>query len=69
MKYLLVNVFGPCGYSIMVHGRYDEQHESEVIEACLKNDLFQDEDDANYCNVVEADKYDIQMFPGAIYEI
>lgn len=69
MKYLLVNVMGYNGYSIMVHGRYNERNEIEVIDACLKNDLFVDEEDANYANVVEADKYDIQMFPGAIYEI
>lgn len=69
MKYLLVNVFGYHGYSIMVHGNYDENHESEVIDACLKNDLFYDEEDAECCSVVEADDYDIKMFTGDIHEI
>ena len=69
MKYLLVNVFSVNGYSIMVHGNYDENHESEVINACLKNDLFNDEEDAECCSVVEADDYDIKMFAGDIHEI
>ena len=55
----------------MVHGDYDENHESEVIDACLKNDLFQDSDDANYCTIVEADGNDIKAFSasGDIHEI
>lgn len=69
MKYLLVNVFGYHGYSIMVHGNYDENHESKVIDACLKNDLFHDEEDAECCSVVEADDYDIKMFAEDIHEI
>ena len=71
MKHLLVNVPGKNGYSFMVHGDYDENHESEIIDACLKNDLFQDAEDANYCTIVEADENDIKAFGtvGEIHEI
>lgn len=70
-NYLLVNVFGKNGYSFVVYGEYDASHESEVIDACLKNDLFQDEEDAECCSVVEADDYDVQFFneSNCIYEI
>ena len=70
-NYLLVNVFGDNGYSFVVYGEYDVTHESEVIDACLKNDLFQDEEDAECCSVVEADDNDVRYFneTGCVYEI
>ena len=70
-NYLLVNVFGDKGYSFVVYGEYDSNHESEVIDACLKNDLFQDEEDAECCSVVEADDYDVKFFSesNCVYEI
>jgi hypothetical protein len=67
MKYLLINVFGDCGYSLMVHTKYNNN--DDVINACLKNDLFKDECDADCCSVVEADDYDIKMFADCIFEI
>lgn len=70
-KYLLVNVFGDNGYSFIVYGEYDSNHESEVIDACLENELFQNEEDANNCSVVDADDYDIRYFNSVncVYEI
>ena len=68
-NYLLVNVFGDNGYSFIVCGNYDSFHEKEVIDACLENDLFQDEEDANYCSVVDADETDIHYFINCIYDI
>ena len=70
-NYLLVNVFGDNGYSFVVYGEYTSNEESDVIDACLKNDLFQDFEDANCCSVVDADDYDVQYFNtiNAIYEI
>jgi hypothetical protein len=70
-NYLLVNVFGNHGYSFMVYGAYNENNESEVIDICLKNNLFQDEEDAEYANVVDADENDVKAFAsiGCIYDI
>lgn len=70
-KYLLVNIFGSHGYSFMIYGNYDEFHESEIIDACLAHNLFQDEEDVNYCSIVEADDNDVKAFlsVSAIYDI
>lgn len=70
-KYLLVNVFGSNGYSFVIYGEYDENHESEVIDACLEHQLFQDEEDAEMCSVVEADSNDVKYFNsvGCVYDI
>lgn len=69
-NYLLVNVFGKHGYSFMVYGPYTENEESKVIDICLEKDLFQDEEDAECANVVQADENDVKAFMGfgSIYD-
>lgn len=68
-NYILVNVFGIHGYSFMIYGEYDINHESEVIDACLKNDLFEAEEDAETCSLAEPTDYDIKYFSDMIHEI
>lgn len=68
-NYILINVFGNHGYSFMIYGEYSVNNKSEVIDACLKNDLFYDREDAEYCSVVEPTDYDIKYFSDIIHEI
>ena len=72
-NYLLVNVYSDSkrGYSFVVYTEYTENDTEEVINACLKNELFQDEEDAYNCSIVEADDSDVTAFEycKAVYDI
>lgn len=50
-NYIMVNVPGRHGYSFMVKTNYDLR-EDRIIELCRKQYLFQDEQDAEYAEVV-----------------
>ena len=59
-KFYLVNVPGKHGYSFMVKTILED--ESDILEKCSELDLFNDEEDAIYASVSEADKYAQELF-------
>ena len=59
-NFYLVNVPGNHGYSFMVKTVLED--ESDILEKCSELDLFNDEEDAAYASVSEADKYDQEHF-------
>ncbi len=68
-NYAMVNVPGRNGYSFMVKREY-ELSENRVIELCQKLSLFQDEQDAEYAEVVsDVTEDDIRHFKSFIYDI
>ena len=59
-KYFLINVTGRNGYSFMVFcGAKDEE---EAIELAAEENLFDDDEDAEYATCEEASEYDIDHF-------
>ena len=59
-NFYLVNVPGRHGYSFMVNTALED--ESDILEKCSELDLFNDEEDAIYASVSEADKYAHELF-------
>lgn len=59
-NFYLVNVPGKNGYSFMVKTTMED--ESDILEKCSELDLFNDEEDAAYASVSEADEYDQEHF-------
>lgn len=59
-NFYLVNVPGKNGYSFMVKTTLED--EFDILEKCSELDLFNDEEDAIYASVSEADKYDQEHF-------
>ncbi len=68
-KIYSVNVTGPCGYSFAVAGK--GLNEEDVIDVALENDLFSDEEDANYAIVedITDSEYDINGLKNATFEV
>lgn len=67
--YYKVDVSGRFGYSFMVVSK-DELTEYEVIEASLKHNLFNDEEDADYATVDDlVTDYDIVAFKNVTHKI
>lgn len=70
LNYIMVNVSGKYGYSFMVTTKYDNMSEQEILNACLINDLFQEETDAEIASI-DTDVYedDIRHFKNCTYNI
>ena len=68
-KIYSVNVPGHNGYSFAVKG--EGLQEDEVIDVALEQDLFEDEDDADYAIVedITDSEYDINGLKNATYEV
>lgn len=59
-EYYLINVPGKRGYSFMV--RTELTDSDDIIQKALDLDLFDDVDDAEICNVSDADENDQKFF-------
>lgn len=69
-NYLLVNVPAKKhGYTFCVCTEYTENEAEEVINACKAKDLFNDEEDAFYADVVEADENDLKYFGTEVIDL
>ena len=59
-NYYLVNVSGKHEYSFMVKTVLED--ESDILRKCSEMRLFDDEEDAAYASVSEADEHDLEHF-------
>ena len=59
-NYYLVNVSGKHEYSFMIKTVLED--ESDILKKCSEMRLFDDEEDAAYASVSEADKSDLEHF-------
>lgn len=67
--YYKIDVPGHYGYSFMVK-TIGEKGEGEIINLCLKKNLFNDRTDARYASVDDmVDERDIKFFKNSTYEI
>lgn len=62
LNYFLVNVPGKYGYSFMVRTEMTEDDEDAILDACLEQDLFDDEEDRDEASISIADEHDQQFF-------
>ena len=62
LNYFLVNVPGKYGYSFMVRTEMTEDDEEDILDACLEQDLFNDEEDRDVASISEADEDDQKFF-------
>ena len=60
-----MNVPGKYGYSFMVNTALED--ESDILTKCSEKELFNDDEDANYASVSEADEYDQEFFEQFVY--
>ena len=67
--YYKIDVPGHYGYSFMAK-TLGEKGEGEIINLCLKKNLFNDRIDARYASVDDmVDERDIKFFKNSTYEI
>jgi len=70
LNYIMVNVPGKYGYSFMVTTKYANMSEQEILNACLANDLFEQETDVEIASI-DTDVYedDIRHFKDCTHNI
>ena len=69
-NYIMVNVPGVYGYSFMVKTKDKNISDSDVIDACVKQELFQAEWDFRYASINrEVSIDDIEHFKNCTYNI
>lgn len=70
LNYFMVNVPGKYGYSFMVTTKYANMSEQEILNACLANDLFEQETDVEIASIdTEVYEDDIRHFKDCTYNI
>jgi hypothetical protein len=71
LNYFLVNVITrKNGYSFMVTSQYDNLTDEEIIDLCVKKDLFAEKEDYEFAEIdTLIDEYDINAFEEFTYSI
>lgn len=63
MAFYKIDIMGSEGYSFMIETDVELRFENDIIDLALNNNLFLDEEDANYAVVDDlVTEYDINHF-------
>ena len=63
MAFYKIDIMGSEGYSFMIETDVELRFENDIIDLALDNNLFLDEEDANYAVVDDlVNEYDINHF-------